>query len=146
MKRILIVYDSRTGRTRRMAERIAEGVRCSGKEVLLRRVGEFRSYEEVEGYDGYLFGSPTYFKDTTDAMKRFLFLASQADLMRRIGGSFSSHTHIGSGAKVIYDMMEQVIGMNMAGLHPFNVKEQILDSGRADRACLDYGKGLAERF
>ncbi len=100
----------------------------------------------MEGYDGYLFGSPTHFKNTTDAMKRFLFLASQADLARRIGGSFSSHTHIGSGAKVIYDMMEQVIGINMAGLRPFNVKEQILDSGRADRVCLDYGRSLSEKF
>ncbi len=33
MKKMLIVYDSRTGRTQRMAERIAEGVRSAGNEA-----------------------------------------------------------------------------------------------------------------
>ena len=146
MKKVLIVYDSRTGRTQRMAERIAEGVRSTGGEALVRRVDEFKSYEEVEGYDAYIFGSPTYFKDTTDAMKKFLFLASQADLARRVGGAFGSYTHIGSGAKMIYETMEHVFGMNMVDTNPFNVKEQILDSGRGDETCRDYGKTLAGKL
>jgi flavodoxin len=146
MKRIIIAYDSRTGRTQRMAERIAEGVRSTGNEALLRRVNAFKSYGDLEGYEGYIFGSPTYFKDATDAMKKFLFLASQADLVMRIGGAFGSYTHIGSGAKMIYDTMEQVFGMNMADLNPFNVKEQILDSGKGDQACHEYGKTLAEQL
>ena len=146
MKKVLIVYDSRTGRTQRMAERIAEGVRSAGSEVLVRRVNEFKTHEDVEGYDAYVFGSPTYFKDTTDAMKKFLFLASQADLARRVGGAFGSYTHIGSGAKMIYETMEHVFGMNMVDTNPFNVKEQILDSGRGDETCRDYGKILAERL
>ncbi len=146
MKTILIVYDSRTGRTQRMAERIADGVRSTGNEALLRKVTEFKSYGDLEGYEGYIFGCPTYFKDATDAMKKFLFLASQADLLRRIGGAFGSYTHIGSGAKMIYDTMEHVFGMNMVETNPFNVKEQILDSGKGDQACQDFGKTLAERL
>ncbi len=146
MKKVLIVYDSRTGRTQRMAERIAEGVRSSGSEVLVRRADEFKTYEELEGYDGYIFGSPTYFKDTTDAMKKFLFLASRADLAKRVGGAFGSYTHIGSGAKMIHETMEHVFGMNMANTNPFNVKEQILDSGRGDETCQDYGKSLAGKL
>ncbi len=146
MKKMLIVYDSRTGRTQKMAERIAEGVRSTGNEALLRRVSEFKSYGDLEGYEGYLFGSPTYFKDATDAMKKFLFVASQADLMRRIGGAFGSYPHIGSGARIIYDTMEHVFGMNMVEMNPFNVKEQILDSGKGDQVCQDYGKTLAEKL
>jgi len=146
MKRILIVYDSRTGRTQKMAERIADGVRSTGNEALLRRVSEFKSFGDLEGYEGYILGSPTYFKDTTDAVKKFLFLASQADLVKKIGGAFGSYTHIGSGAKMIYDTMEHVFKMNMAEINPFNVKEQILDSGKGDQACRDYGKALAEKI
>jgi len=146
MKRILIVYDSSTGRTQRMAERIAEGVRSTGNEALLLRVSEVKSCGDLEGYQGYIFGSPTYFKDTTDGMKKFLFLASQANLVRRVGGAFGSYTHIGSGARMIYDTMEHVFRMNMAETNPFNVKEQILDSGKGDQACRDYGKVLAEKI
>jgi flavorubredoxin len=146
MKRILIVYDSSTGRTQRMAEQIAEGVRSTGNEALLRRVSEVKSCGDLEGYQGYVFGSPTYFKDATDGMKKFLFLASQADLVRRVGGAFGSYTHIGSGAGMIYDTMENVFGMNMVETSPFNVKEQILDSGKGDQTCRDYGKTMAEKL
>ena len=146
MKKMLIVYDSRTGRTQRMAERIAEGVRSAGNEAPLRRVSEIKSYGDLEGYEGYVFGSPTYFKDTTDAMKKFLFLASQAGLAGRVGGAFGSYTHIGSGARMIYDTMELAFGMNMVETSPFNVKEQILDAGKGDQTCRDYGKTMAEKL
>jgi len=40
MKKILIAYDSKTGRTQKMAETIAQGVRQAGAEAVLRRIGE----------------------------------------------------------------------------------------------------------
>ena len=146
MKKVLIVCDSRTGRTQRMAERIADGVRSTGKEVLIRRVSDIQDSWELEGYEGYFFGSPTYFKDTTHEMKTFLFMASRASLGGKIGGAFGSYTHIGNGAKMIYDTMEHVFRMNMAQIKPFNVKEQILDAGKGDQPCRDYGKAVAEKI
>lgn len=144
MKRVLIVYDSRTGRTERMARKIAEGVRNSGHEVIIRPVQDIRSAGELEGFDGYLFGSPTYFRRTTEAMKTFLFLAQKANLEGRPAGAFGSYTHIGSGPRIIYDTMENVYRMRMADVNPFNVKEQVLDAGKADQACIDYGRAVAE--
>jgi hypothetical protein len=79
-------------------------------------------------------------------MKTRLFLASQANLRGKVGGAFGSYTHIGSGAKMIYDTMEHVFRMNMAEIRPFNVKEQILDAGKGNQACLDYGKVVAEKI
>jgi flavodoxin len=146
MKKVLIVYDSRTGRTKKMAERIADGVRSTGSEALMRPVSEIDDARELEGYEGYIFGCPTYFKDATNEMKVFLFRASQAKLAGRVGGAFGSYTHIGNGAKMIYDTMEHVFQMNMAEISPFNVKEQILDSGKGDQACLDYGKAVAGKI
>ncbi len=144
MKRVLIVYDSRTGKTERMAKKIAEGIRNADHEVLIRPVANIRDADELEGYDGYLFGSPTYFRRTTEAMKTFLFLAQKADLQGKVGGAFGSYTHIGSGPRTIYDTMEHVFRMKMAEVNPFNVKEQILDAGKGDQPCIDYGKGIAE--
>ena len=146
MKKILIAYDSRTGRTQKMAERIADGVRSAGKEALIRRISEIKDASELDGYEGYVFGSPTYFKDTTQEMKTFLFLAGRANLRGKVGGAFGSYTHIGNGPKMIYDTMAYVFQMNMAEVNPFNVKEQIVDSGKGDQACLDYGKAVAERI
>ena len=144
MKRVLIVYDSRTGKTERMANMIAEGIRLQGHEVLSRKVSDVRNESELQGYDGYLFGSPTYFRRTTEEMKTFLFLAQKAKLSGKVGGAFGSYTHIGSGPRTIYDTMENVFGMQMVALNPFNVKEQILDAGKGDQPCMDYGKAIAE--
>ena len=146
MKKVLIMFDSRTGKTKRMAEKIAEGIRSEGHEVQVRELFEMHGSDDLAGYDGYLCGAPTYFKDTTEAMKAFLFQAREANLQGKIGGAFGSYTHIGNGPKMIYDTMEHIFGMNMAGIHPFNVKEQILNSGKGDQPCLDYGKAIAEKL
>lgn len=129
-----------------MAERIADGIRSAGKQALTRRISEIKDASELEGYEGYIFGSPTYFKDTTNEMKTFLFLASQANLGGKVGGAFGSYTHLGNGPKTIHDTMEHVFRMNMAEINPFNVKEQLLDSGKGDQACLEYGKAMAEKI
>jgi len=144
MKKVLIVFDSRTGRTKRMAQKIAEGIRNAGHEVLIRPVEDMRDPAELEGFDAYLFGSPTYFRRATEAMKTFLFLAQRAHLAGKTGGAFGSYTHIGSGPRTLYDTMENVFRMRMADVNPFNVKEQILDAGKGDQVCIDYGRAIVE--
>ena len=145
MKRILIAYDSKTGRTQKMAETIAQGVRESGAEAVVRRIRDIGSETELEGFDGYIFGCPTYFKTATEEMKQFLFMAQKANLEGKTGGSFGSYTHIGNGPKIIHDTMEFVFRMKMADLGAFNVKEQILDSGKGDAPCRAFGKAFGEK-
>ena len=145
MKKILIAYDSKTGRTRKMAEMIAKGVHDTGTETVVRPIGEISSEKELEEFDGYIFGCPTYFKTITEEMKQFLFMAQKADLAEKIGGSFGSYTHIGNGPKIIHDTMEFVFKMKMAGLGAFNVKEQILDSGKGEAPCRAFGKAFGEK-
>jgi len=41
--------------------------------------------------------------------------------------------------------MEFVFGMKMADLGAFNVKEQILDSGKGEEPCRAYGKAFGEK-
>jgi flavodoxin len=145
MKKILIAYDSKTGRTQKMAEAIARGAHEAGTETVVRPIGEIRSEKELEGFDGYILGCPTYFKTITQEMKQFLFMAQKAGLAEKIGGSFGSYTHIGNGPKIIHDTMEFVFGMKMAGLGAFNVKEQILDSGKGEEPCRAFGKAFGEK-
>jgi len=88
MKKVLIAYYSREGNTEKMAEYIAEGVRFSGNQAVSKKVSAIKSVAELDGYDGYIFGSPTYFQAIPDVVKTFLFLCQKADLKGKLAGTF----------------------------------------------------------
>lgn len=146
MKKALIVYNSRTGKTKAMAEYLAEGMRIVGCDVTLKTIAEAGGAEELAGYDSYLFGCPTYHKDMTGGMKQFLFTAELANLTGKIGGAFGSHTHSGESAPMIYDTMLHVFKMDMTDLGALNLTEAVVTSDEGRKACQDYGKAVAEKM
>jgi flavodoxin len=146
MKKVLVAYVSRTGKTEKMAEFIAEGIRFSGNEAILKKVSEIKSAKDLAGYDGYAFGCPTYHKDMTAGMKTFLFLAEKANLLGKMGGAFGSHTHSGESAPMIFDTMLYVFKMDMVDLGPLNLRETMLGSLEGSKACQDYGKALGAKL
>jgi len=146
MKKVLIAYDSRTGKTEKMAEYIAEGVRISGNEAVLKKITTIKNEKEIQGYDGYIFGSPTYHREMIGTMKTFLFLVQKARLEDKLGGAFGSYTHSGDAAKQIFDTMENVFKMKMTDLGSFNLLEHLVEEREGLRACQDYGKALGEKL
>ncbi|HRT84882.1 MAG TPA: flavodoxin domain-containing protein [Bacteroidales bacterium] len=146
MKKVLIAYYSLTGKTRSMAEYIAEGIRISGNDADVRKISEIINENDLKGYDAYIFGCPTYHRDMTENMKTFLFLANKADLSGRYGGAFGSHTHSGDAPGLIFDTMEHVFKMNMGSLGPFLLKEHIVDTDEGLRACQQYGRAFGEQL
>ena len=146
MSKVLIAYDSRTGKTERMAESIAEGIRMAGHEAELKKITQIKSEAELEGYDAYVLGSPTYHRDMIGTMKTFLFLAQKANLDGKIGGAFGSYTHSGDAPAIIFDTMEHVFKMEMTNLGSFNLKEALVKEPEGLRACQDYGKGVCEKL
>jgi len=143
MKKVLVAYDSRTGNTERMAQWIAEGIRMGGHEAELKKITQIKNDSELAGYDGYVFGSPTYHRDMIGSMKTFLFLAHKAGLTGKLGGAFGSYTHSGDAAKIIFDTMEHVFKMRMVELGSFNLLEHLVSTPDGMKACHDYGKALA---
>ena len=146
MKKILIAYESRTGNTEQMAEYIAEGVRMNGGEVDLKKLSSVKSEKDLQGYNGYVLGSPTYHRDMTQSMKTFLFLAQAAKLTGKIGGAFGSYTHSGDAPSLIFDTMEHVFKMSMVDLGSFNLKEQLITSPDGVKACQAYGKSVCQKL
>ena len=142
----LITYYSRTGKTEKMAEYIAEGVRFSGNSADIRKLAEIKSEKELEGYDGYVLGCPTYHRDMTANMKTFLFLVEKAKLNGKVGGAFGSYTHSGDAPKYIFDTMENVFKMDMTSLGSFNLLENLVEGTEGMRACQDYGKSISEKL
>lgn len=146
MKKALIAYHSRTGKTEMMADYIAEGLRIAGIEVVLKKISEIDNELDIVGFDAYVFGCPTYHKDITGGMKQFLFKAELANLTGKIGGAFGSHTHSGESAPMIYDTMMHVFKMDMTTLGPLNLTEAKVLGNEGAKACQDYGKALAEQL
>lgn len=146
MKKVLIAYDSRTGNTEKMAQAIAEGIRMAGNEAEVKKITELKSEKELEGFDAYVLGSPTYHRDMIGTMKTFLFLAQKANLKGKVGGAFGSYTHSGDAPSIIFDTMEHVYKMDMTELGSFNLKEQLVDGMEGIHACQDYGKGICGKL
>ncbi len=146
MGKVLISYYSRTGKTKKMAEYVAEGVRFSGNSADIKPLSEIKSEQDLEGYDGYAFGCPTYHRDMTANMKQFLFVVEKANLAGKAGGAFGSYTHSGDAPKYIYDTMEHVFKMKMTSLGSFNLLEHLVENAEGMKACQDYGKSIGDKL
>jgi flavorubredoxin len=146
MKKVLIAYDTRTGKTGQMADYIAEGIRISGNEAFLKKITEIKNVKELQGYDGYILGSPTYHQDMIGTMKTFLFLVQTAMLEGKAGGAFGSYTHSGDAPKLIFDTMENTFKMDMVDLGSFNLLEHLVNTTEGMRACQEYGKYMGNKL
>jgi len=146
MKKVLVVYFSLTGKTEKMAEYIAEGVRFGGQQAVIKKISDIKSANDLAGYDGYIFGSPTYHRDMADPMKTFLFLARKANLEGKLAGAFGSYTHSGDAPAVIFDTMQYVYKMGPFELGSFNLKEATVETSEGMRTCQDYGRVFGEKL
>lgn len=143
MGKALIVYASRTGNTRAIADLIAEGVRFSGHEAVVKEVKEIANAEALAGYDAYAFGAPTYHGEMIQGMKTFLFLAEQAGLAGKPGGAFGAFGWSGEGFQRIYDTMKNVFAMDMAA-DALRLKNA--DLGGGVQMAQGYGKDLGKKM
>ncbi|MFO8113491.1 MAG: flavodoxin domain-containing protein [Desulfosalsimonadaceae bacterium] len=146
MNKVLVAYASRTGKTEQIAESISEGIRMAGHDADLVKISAVKTEKDLEGYDGYVFGCPTYHRDLTPGMKNFLFLAEKLNLVGKVGGAFGAYTHSGESAPMLFDTMEFVFKMNMVDLRALSLKEGIIGTDEALKAGQDYGKAIGEKF
>jgi flavorubredoxin len=142
MSKALIVYATRTGETRSIADVIAEGLRFSLFDVTLKDVKEIKNETELTGFDAYVFGSSTYHGEMMNSMKTFLFLAEKADLKGKKGGAFGSFGWSGEAAERIFDTMKNIYGMDMVS-SPLMLKTSSVDGGV--KVAQAYGKEVAAK-
>ena len=142
----LIAYFSLTGATEKMAGYIAEGIRMSGQQATIRKLSAIKTVDDLQGFDGHIFGSPTFHRDMAGPMKTFLFLAKRANLEGKLAGAFGSYTHSGDAPRIIFETMEYVFKMEMFELGSFNLIEEMVDTPEGRRSCQDYGRVFGERL
>lgn len=101
MVKILIVYDSKTGNTEKMAYAVAEGAKeIDGVEVIVKRVEETSLNDLVEAH-GIIMGSPTYYGQMSSKLKDLIDRSVEVHekLEGKVGAAFTSSGGIGTGAE-----------------------------------------------
>ena len=143
MPKVLIVYASRTGETLSIADLIAEGVRFAGQEAEVVNVKEIKNESDLDGFDGYVFGSATYHGEMLQGMKTFLFIAEKAKLEGKVGGAFGSYGWSGEANDRIFDTMKHILKMDLVG-DTLRLKSSSLEGGMT--MAQDYGRAIAKKF
>lgn len=141
MAKLLVLYDSQTGNTEKMAQAVAEGARSvAGVDVDLKYYVEPKELAEA---DAIVVGAPTYYHDITLPIKQVLEEAARAGvkLQGKVGAAFGSYGWSGEAAEQVLEILKNRFGMKT--IEPpiavlYEPKETQLDD------CKKLGKRVAE--
>jgi len=151
MSKILVVYYSQTGNTKKMAEFITEGIKKENIDVVLKSVKDTKA-KEIFDFDGVIVGSPTYYGSMAAAIKQLFdeTVGSHGGMDGKIGGAFSSSANIGGGNETtILDILNAMLIHGMiiqgdpSGDHYGPVAIGAPDA-RAQRQCVRFGQRIAK--
>lgn len=99
MAKVLVVYYSRSGNTRAMAEHVAAGCReVPGVQVDLKPVADVTP-DDLLGYDGIIMGSPVYYGSMAAELKSLIdeSVCHHGKLVGKVGAAFASSGGPGGG-------------------------------------------------
>lgn len=143
MKRVLVVYSTKKSATEGIAACIAEGLREAGMEAYLKASAEIKREADLEGYDGYVFGSATYHGEMLQYSKQLLFVADKANLKGKVGGAFGAFGWSGEAPGRIFATMDNILGMDMVA-RPLRLKSPITEE-ECEKAQ-QYGRLVAAKL
>lgn len=151
MGKILVIYYSRTGNTKKMAESIAEGIKKEGLDFKIEDVTQVK-VDGLLDYEGIIIGSPVYYGSMAAEVKRLLddSVKFHGRLDGKIGAAFASSANIGGGNETtILDILNammihgMIIQGDPQGDHYGAVAIGSPDS-RANKQCLRLGSRVAK--
>jgi NAD(P)H dehydrogenase (quinone) len=151
MAKTLVIYYSRSGHTKKMAESICAGIKKEGVDVVLKDVNEVAPADLLK-YDGIIIGSPTYYGTMAAEIKKLLddSVEFHGKLDGKIGAAFSSSANIGGGNETtILDILNAMLihGMIVQGdpqgdhYGPVSINEP---DSRSINCCLRMGGRVAK--
>jgi len=116
---VLVLYYSRSGNTRKLAEAIADGVMSTGVKAVLKSTGEV-SKEDFADSAGVIAGSPVYFGVMAAELKRIFddFVGLRRQMENKVGAAFASgNHHTGGKETTIFSILQcmMIYGMIIVG-------------------------------
>jgi flavorubredoxin len=107
MKKILVLYYSRSGNTEKMAKAIAEGAQSIGGIGV--ELNFHVDVSDLNNYDAILIGAPTYRKEMPVDFKSLFEEAEKQsiNLKGKIGAAFGSYGWSGEAPKLVLELMQK---------------------------------------
>jgi flavodoxin I len=141
MKKVLVLYYSRSGNTEKMAKAVVEGLQS------VDDISVELSYHvdavELSGYDAILFGAPTYRKEMPVDFNNLFGEAAQKgiSLQGKIGAAFGSYGWNAEAPQKVLVILQEKFGMQTP--EPPVLAKYIPDQAALE-ACRNLGKKIAE--
>jgi flavodoxin I len=141
MKKILVLYYSRTGNTEKMANAVSEGAQNIGNVEV--ELNFHVDTESLNRYDAILIGVPTYHHDMpVDFKNLFEEAALQGlNLKGKLGSAFGSYGWSGEAPRLILEIMKYKFEMQV--IEPPLLAKYSPDQNTLN-ACKDLGKKVSE--
>jgi NAD(P)H dehydrogenase (quinone) len=100
MAKGIVVYHSRSGNTKEMAETIAAAMSAAGLDTECRPVEKVQS-DDLVGYDAIVLGSPCYYGQMAAPMKQLIddLVSRHGQLNGKVGAAFASSANVGGGSE-----------------------------------------------
>jgi NAD(P)H dehydrogenase (quinone) len=151
MAGVLVIYYSRSGNTKKMAESIVEGAKKEGLTAVLKDVKDVAP-DELLKYEAIVIGSPTYYGTMAAEIKKLLdeSVEFHGRLEGKVGAAFASSANVGGGNETtILDILNAMLIHGMIiqgdpqGDHYGPVAIGAPDT-RATKGCIRLGSRVAK--
>ena len=146
--KVLVIYDSNTGNTEKLAKAVAKGAKqVSGVVVDVKRTEEVES-QDVVGADGYAIGSPSDFSVMSG--KVLTLLTKLYSLRHKMAGKPMAVFTTGTGGQVLaLENIDRIIGVfNPMFIKPGIVIETVPERANPweidEKQAMNLGRNLAE--
>jgi len=151
MVKVFVVYDTKYGNTKLVAEKIVEGMKeAEGIETSIGDVEE-TDPEQAAAFDAILVGSPNHFGGPVGGIKRFIDKLGKLDLEARWIAVFD--TYEGGDYEKAVKKMEKRIGEKAPALKPITPGLSIKVDGTKGPItdgelpkCKEFGKKIADQL
>ncbi len=151
MSKAIVIYHSRSGNTKEMAEIIAKSMNDADLPTECKSVSDVTT-EDVFGYDAIVIGSPTYYGQMAGPIKNLIddLVGRHGQLDGKVGAAFSSAANIGGGNETtIMGIIEAMLisGMIVQGdpqgdhYGPVSIGKP---DQRVEKQCIRRGQRIAE--
>ena len=151
MPKGLVIYYSRTGNTKEMAQIIAKAMNETDLPTECKSIGDVKA-KDVFGYDAIVIGSPTYYGQMAAQVKQLIddLVGRHGELDGKVGAAFTSSANIGGGNETtIIGILEAMLicGMVVQGdpkgdhYGPVSINKP---DRRVEKQCRRCGRRVAE--
>lgn len=144
MQNVLILYDSYSGNTEKVAKAVREGLASGNVEVdtTLKNI-EKATKEDISNANVILFGSPTRMASIPPKMKEFLGGIDESTVKGKLGASFGS---CGGSGEAIPLIEKKIKSLGMDVISEPGLKIQGRPGKRDLERCRDFGKKVVDKI